>query len=59
MSKQIHFTVPDELFEAFHRVFPVRGQKKDFFLRIMSLAVDTFEGKHPAEEVWEKYNGGN
>lgn len=39
MKKQIHFEVPKELYEDFHRLLPGRGEKKAFFLRLMELAV--------------------
>jgi hypothetical protein len=58
--KQMHFQVPLSLYEAFHRVFPGRGEKSLFFRKVMKLAVEKAEGKSAfIEEIWreaeEKY----
>ena len=39
-EKEIHFTCPQELFEDFHRLFSRRGEKTNFFLSVMSAAVE-------------------
>ena len=38
--KEIHFQIPDELYEALHKVLPARGEKTLFFTRIVELAVE-------------------
>ncbi len=47
-QKQIHFRVPTTLFEKFHSIFPGKGEKQDFFLRVVTEAVARFAPKDMA-----------
>ena len=61
-TKQIHFKVPQHLYEQFHRLFPARGEKTIFFRRIMEFAIlkapspsDFIQGIwNEAEETYQK-----
>ena len=57
--KQLNIRAPVELYEAFHRIFSVKGEKQAFFLRMMALAVDKGAKwsmvEQVIEEVEEKY----
>ena len=57
--KQLNVSAPIELYEGFHRIFPARGEKGTFFLRMMELAVEKGKNwsmvKQVQEEVEERY----
>ena len=57
--KQLNVSAPIELYEAFHRIFPARGEKGTFFLRMMELTVEKGKNwsmvKQVQEEVEERY----
>ena len=57
--KQMKIRAPRELYEQFHRVFPGRGEKQSFFLRMMELAAEKGSNwslaKQVEQEVKERY----
>lgn len=57
--KQLNIRAPKALYEAFHRVFPARGEKQAFFIRMIELAVEKGQKwsmvRAVEEEVEEKY----
>ena len=59
--KQLNVRCPKTLYEKFHRVFPGRGMKQAFFLRLVELAVEKGANwsmvKQIEDEVEEKYGG--
>jgi len=60
--KQLNIRAPTELYEQFHRIFPARGEKQTFFLRMMELAVEKGTKwsmtKQVREEVEDRYGKG-
>lgn len=53
--KDIHFQVPDALFEAFHKVLPVRGEKTLFFTRLMEMTVEKAKERDAfLESIWRE-----
>lgn len=52
--KQLNIRAPKELYERFHRLFPARGEKLTFFLRMMELAVERGEKWSLTEQVREE-----
>ena len=54
MEKAIQFTVPQKMYEEFHRLLPMRGQKKAFFLRIVSLAIELGDKSDFAKLIWDE-----
>lgn len=57
--KQLNIRAPREMYEQFHRLFPARGEKQTFFLRMMELAIEKGSKwsmiQAVQEEVEEKY----
>ena len=57
--KQLNIRAPRALYEQFHRLFPAKGEKQTFFLRMIELAVEKGQKwsmvKAVQEEVEEKY----
>jgi predicted DNA-binding protein len=57
--KQLNIRAPKALYEKFHRLFPAKGEKQTFFLRMIELAVEKGEKwsmtQAVREEVEEKY----
>jgi hypothetical protein len=53
--KSIHFTVPKELYEDFHRLFPKRGEKTAFLSRIVKLVVEKAEEGETARRVIDSF----
>lgn len=54
-KKHIHFIVPTELYEEFHRIFPGRGEKTAFFTKIMMIAVEKSEEFDIAGRVMDEF----
>lgn len=59
--KQMNVRTPEALYEKFHRLFPARGMKQAFFLRIVELAVEKGKDwsmtKQIEDEIEERYGG--
>lgn len=57
--KQLNIRAPRVLYEKFHRLFPARGEKQAFFLRILELAVEKGDKwsmvRAIQEEIEDKY----
>lgn len=57
--KELKVAAPIGLYEQFHRLFPARGEKQTFFLRMMELAVEKGDSwslvKQVQEEIEERY----
>lgn len=57
--KRMNIRVPVSLYEAFHRIFPAKGEKQTFFMRVIELAVEKGQNwslaKAVREEAEEKY----
>jgi len=52
--KQLNVRAPLPLYEKFHRIFPARGEKQTFFLRMMELAVEKGDKWSMVEQVREE-----
>ena len=37
--KQIHFNIPDEVYEQFHKLFPSHGDKSAFLRQVVIVSV--------------------
>jgi hypothetical protein len=57
--KELKVSAPIELYEQFHRLFPARGEKQTFFLRMMEMSVEKGNKwslvKAVQEEAEERY----
>lgn len=57
--KQLNIRCPKTLYERFHRIFPARGEKQAFFMRMIEIAVERGSkwsmAKQIEEEVKDRY----
>jgi hypothetical protein len=57
--KQLNIRAPRAVYEQFHRLFPARGEKQAFFLKMIELALERGQKwslvKQVQEEVAERY----
>jgi len=57
--KQLNIRAPRAVYEQFHRLFPARGEKQTFFLKMIELAIERGQKwslvKQVQEEISERY----